>query len=104
MVNSSFNRRVLPLRSLPPHHFETSRMHSKTWCGDLGTSIVAVWFWLFVVMSFLLLAPVWVSALAVHFSAMAISPVSSRDFRLERTSGQPPDTAVMSFDSGRSIS
>jgi len=35
---------------------------------------------------------------------MATSPVSSSDLRLERMRGQPPDTAVMSFDSGRSIS
>jgi hypothetical protein len=35
---------------------------------------------------------------------MATVPVSSSDFRLERTYGQPPDTAVTSLDSGRSIS
>ena len=35
---------------------------------------------------------------------MAISPVSSSDFRLERMRGQPLDTAVMSLDSSRSIS
>ena len=31
------------------------------------------------------------------------SPVSSRDLRLERTRGQPPETAWMNFDSGRSM-
>ncbi len=35
---------------------------------------------------------------------MATSPVSSSDFRLERIRGQPPDMAVMSLDSSRSIS
>src|SRR5581483_12520673 len=49
MVNSSFRRRVLPWRSLPPHHFETSRMQSKTWCDGLASSIVAVWLWLVVI-------------------------------------------------------
>ena len=32
------------------------------------------------------------------------SPVSSRLLRLDRMSGQPPDTAWISFDSGLSIS
>ena len=31
------------------------------------------------------------------------SPVSSRDLRLERTRGQPPETAWMNFESGRSM-
>src|SRR5690348_15662009 len=30
-----------------------------------------------------------------------MSPVSSRDFRLEMTLGQPPDTASMSFEASR---
>jgi hypothetical protein len=35
---------------------------------------------------------------------MASSPVLGSDFRLERMRGQPPDTAVTSLDSSRSIS
>jgi hypothetical protein len=39
-----------------------------------------------------------------QYVVMATSPVSSSDFRLERTSGQPSERAVMNWDSGRSIS
>jgi hypothetical protein len=41
------------LRSLPPHHFETSSvMILKTSCGDLSTSIVAVKFLLSIQLKF----------------------------------------------------
>src|SRR5262249_15297352 len=33
----------------------------------------------------------------------AIAPVSSSDFRFDRTFGQPPDTLVISFESTRSL-
>ena len=36
-------------------------------------------------------------------SCRAIEPVSSRDFRLERIFGQPPDTAAMNFEGSCSI-
>jgi hypothetical protein len=40
---------------------------------------------------------------AAFLASMAIAPVSSSDFRLERILGQPPETASMSFEPGRSI-
>src|SRR5581483_4862600 len=39
----------------------------------------------------------------VETSANAVEPVSSRDFRFERTFGHPSDTAAMRFDGSRSI-
>jgi len=38
------------------------------------------------------------------WDVVAIAPVSSSDFRLDMIRGQPPDTAVISFESARSIS
>src|SRR5262252_961932 len=40
---------------------------------------------------------------AGYGSSNAIEPLSSSDFRLEMIFGQPPDTAVMSFEGSRSI-
>lgn len=36
-------------------------------------------------------------------SCRAVEPVSSRDFRLAMTLGQPPDTAAMNFEGSRSM-
>src|SRR5262249_40164265 len=38
-----------------------------------------------------------------YASSSAGAPVSSSDFRLERTLGQPPETAVMNFEGSRSM-
>lgn len=41
---------------------------------------------------------------AAGLSVKTTLPVSSRDLRFERMSGQPPETASMNFEPGASIS